>query len=216
MEDHEDHSGSRKLVGAALPSQKVSRAIRDACVAELTERGYRAMTMEAVARRAGVGKAALYRRFPGKQELTLATIREVTDVLGPDSVDGQDRAVPSAGSLRDDVRALVGSTERWLHDPRIFSDLIAEGQRDPEFLSLLRTTIARVRERPAARIAARARERGEPVSTDALDLAADLAVAGVFWRIAVSEAPMTETYLDEVTDLICAALTATSTSRTGA
>ncbi len=60
--------------------------------------------------------------------------------------------------------------------------------------------------RPAAELAARAQARGEPVSVERLVLALKMATAAVFWRIAVSEAPMGEACLDDLADLIRAAV----------
>jgi AcrR family transcriptional regulator len=52
----------------------VSRRILTATVELLVERGYSALTVDAVAERAAVGKPALYRRFSGKLELCVAAI----------------------------------------------------------------------------------------------------------------------------------------------
>lgn len=47
----------------------LERAITEAVVAELGERGYGALTFEGVATRAGTGKSALYRRWPDKMSM---------------------------------------------------------------------------------------------------------------------------------------------------
>jgi GNAT superfamily N-acetyltransferase len=51
--------------------QQVTDAIAEAAFAEVVETGYARMPMDAVARRAGVGKAALYRRWSSKQVIHL-------------------------------------------------------------------------------------------------------------------------------------------------
>ena len=53
----------------------LERVLLEAALAELIERGYSGTTMEGVAGRARTGKAALYRRWPGKRELVLAALR---------------------------------------------------------------------------------------------------------------------------------------------
>src|ERR1700684_675894 len=89
------HSGGRtRRRGAALEA-----ALLDAAGAELQDTGYQAMTMEAVADRAGTSRAVLYRRWPKRAELAVAALRRHQPLLsGP---------IPDTGSLRGDVVALV-------------------------------------------------------------------------------------------------------------
>lgn len=77
----------------------LENALLDAAWAELTERGYDDLTMDAVATRAGTSRAVLYRRWPNKQDLVVAMLAHhvKTDVV----------AAPDTGSLRGDVVALL-------------------------------------------------------------------------------------------------------------
>ena len=50
-------------------SPEADQAIVDAALVVFAEAGYEGLTIEAVAARAGVGKATVYRRYPGKAEL---------------------------------------------------------------------------------------------------------------------------------------------------
>jgi AcrR family transcriptional regulator len=77
----------------------LEEALLDAAWTELTERGYDDMTIDAVAVRAGTSRAVLYRRWPNKQELVLATLaHEVRkDVV----------VIPDTGCLRGDVIELL-------------------------------------------------------------------------------------------------------------
>ena len=67
---------SRQPAGAAVLRPEKTEAIIAAFFAELGEKGYAGLTMDRVAERAGVGKAALYRRWPSKQEMLI-------DLVGP-------------------------------------------------------------------------------------------------------------------------------------
>lgn len=77
--------------GAAVLDPRVARsrrAIIDAVAEELSEVGYGAMTIESVARRAGVGKATIYRHWDGKLDLIESLLDEfkegiVDDEEGP-------------------------------------------------------------------------------------------------------------------------------------
>lgn len=76
----------------------LEEAILDAARAELSEVGYDRLTMEGVASRAKTNKAVLYRRWPGKPELVLATLGQQLGAFHDSSED-----VPDTGSLRDDL-----------------------------------------------------------------------------------------------------------------
>ena len=54
----------------------------DAVVEILTEVGFRGLTIDAVAQRAGVGKASIYRRWPGKEQLVLDALTAEREQLG--------------------------------------------------------------------------------------------------------------------------------------
>jgi AcrR family transcriptional regulator len=91
------------LKSSAAPQRRRGRlleeALLDAAWAEITERGYDDMTIDAVAVRAGTSRAVLYRRWPNKQELVFAALAHEA---GKDVV-----TAPDTGSLRGDVIALL-------------------------------------------------------------------------------------------------------------
>src|SRR5919205_1595928 len=72
--------------------------IRAAILSLLAEVGYGALTMDAVAAEAGVGKATIYRRWRTKEDLVVDTIAEVNRAEMP---------VPDTGSLEGDLRAML-------------------------------------------------------------------------------------------------------------
>jgi AcrR family transcriptional regulator len=96
------------MTGAADDSARTTRrrgaeleaALLEAAWAELAEVGYPALTMEAVAARAGTGRAVLYRRWPSRTELALAALRHRQSQSG-------EFTVPDTGSVREDLLALL-------------------------------------------------------------------------------------------------------------
>jgi AcrR family transcriptional regulator len=76
---------------------ETATAILDAALAVFGEVGYEGMTIEAVAARAGVGKATIYRRWSSKDDLIIAAIHEV---LTSDEV-------PEMGDIRKTLIAIV-------------------------------------------------------------------------------------------------------------
>src|SRR3954469_17695240 len=72
----------------------------------LAERGFDGMTMDAVADRAGAGKATVYRRWPSKVQLTVDAVVCARGI--PMTIDD----VPDTGSLRSDLLAVRFGRQR--------------------------------------------------------------------------------------------------------
>ena len=88
-------AGGRRRRG---PSSRVRDAAIAATLAELAEHGYSALSLEKVARRAGVNKTTLYRRWGTREELVLEAMLERA---------GEHIPVPDTGSLRQDLLQLA-------------------------------------------------------------------------------------------------------------
>lgn len=190
--------------GAAVLQPGITAAINDAVLAELVERGYARLSMEGVAKRAGAGKSALYRRWHTKQDMVLAVLAGISVPMAD---------VPDTGTLRGDLRALVAAVAAWLTEPpfsRIIPDLVAEATRTPELAEAIATAVGEPRRALARRKLERAIARGElPADTD-MELAQDMMAAMVYWRMVVRQAPVEPDYLDRLTDTVLRALGATS------
>jgi len=108
------------------------RAIYAAVLDELAESGYRGLTMEAVAARAGTGKAPLYRRWHTKDDLILDTVRHGLPTGSTPAYSGDIRAdilgllrqlaAALSGPVGGAMRALLGETHRH---PALFDGLDA-------------------------------------------------------------------------------------------
>src|SRR5690242_9682664 len=69
----------RPPAGAAVLREEVTTAIRAAFFEEVAEVGYGRASIQGVARRAGVGKTAVYRRWASKSALVLDLVSMVGD-----------------------------------------------------------------------------------------------------------------------------------------
>jgi AcrR family transcriptional regulator len=97
-----DESPRPRARNPARFDRSLDRAILDAVLAGLADRGYDQMSMDDVASRAGVGKAAIYRRWPSKAAVVADAIAHWRRGIG--SVQP-----PHTGSLRGDIDALVAA-----------------------------------------------------------------------------------------------------------
>lgn len=107
-------------------------AVFQAAIAEITEVGLNRVTMDAIAHRAGTGKAALYRRWPNARALLVDVTTEVMAAMRlPTDT--------SSGSLRTDLVAIGSALAAFLNSPDgpILRELFAEASRDPALLAEL-------------------------------------------------------------------------------
>ncbi|ARF55570.1 TetR/AcrR family transcriptional regulator [Streptomyces gilvosporeus] len=196
-----DRVGARRTpAGAAVLREDKTAAIRAAVFEELATVGFARMSIEGIARRAGVGKTAVYRRWRSKLHLVLDVVSAVA-VAGLPS--------PDTGSLRGDVRLLLEVAARALRHPmasQIIPDLLAEAARSPELAEALRTALHDSQQSMAAAMVERAVERGEiPAGVDG-KLALDLLTGPLYWRLVVVRDDLPAGYLDALAQSVAAAL----------
>ncbi|MEV7243699.1 TetR/AcrR family transcriptional regulator [Streptomyces sp. NPDC093248] len=193
----------RAPAGAAVLREDVTEAIRAAVFEELAAVGYARMSIEGIARRAGVGKTAVYRRWRSKLHLVLDVVSALA-VLG--------LPVPDTGSLEGDLRLLYGITSRALRHPvasQIIPDLQAEAARSPEIAEALQKAVRDGQDSVASKIVAAAERRGEVRSGVDTDLALDLISGPLYWRSVVIRSPrLPKNYLDTLARATAAALAA--------
>jgi len=186
----------RAPTGAAVLRPDLTDSIVKAALDELAEKGYQGLSMDAVARRAGVGKSALYRRWPSKQEMAVSIIAQ----LGVPLVE-----VADTGSFRGDVRALLASILRWFEDHQlgpIFTDLLGVARTNVALGDALTEHLGDPRRQRGSVILDRAIERGEIPADIDRELVMDLLAAPVFWRLHARRQVVTPDYLDSVTDFL--------------
>ena len=109
-------------------NEAAGQAMLDAALEAVAEGGLDGVSCEDVAARAGVGKATLYRRWPGKEDLLIAAFASLKSPL-PE---------PAGESVRDDLIAMLGVMARDANDPkyaRQFALLHGEGARFPRLVA---------------------------------------------------------------------------------
>ncbi|MEV4253516.1 TetR/AcrR family transcriptional regulator [Spirillospora sp. NPDC049652] len=164
-------------------SEAARRAILDAAMGELQERGYAALTMQGIAARAGVGKQTVYRWWPSKAEVALEAMAEMAEEVV---------AVPDEGSLQADLDAFLAATFHQRGQRPALVGLMAQALLDPAFATQFRDRFLLVRRGVFGAILERAAARGEVAPDADLDLLMDV-VYGVLWyRLMLDHAPLDE------------------------
>jgi AcrR family transcriptional regulator len=159
---------------------------RDAVLLEATlgllaEGGYAGLTMEAVAARAGVGKATLYRRWPSKEQLVvdaLASLTEPPERLARAGV--RDQLVGLLEAVRRKQGSLAG---------QIFPRLVGEAMDNPELMTAYRTRVLEPRRRRLAKVLQEGVEQGLVRVDVDLDHAVDLLVGPMVYRNLIRNDP---------------------------
>jgi AcrR family transcriptional regulator len=165
-------------------SARAERAIHDATLQSLTEQGYEGMSIEAVAARAGVGKATIYRRYDGKDALVAAALR----TLNP----APEVELPDTGSVRGDFRLLIerfaATTFGTILGPmivRLLSAVITNPDLQPIFIE----NVIAPRQAAALAIIQRAVERGELRADLDIHRTLDMLVGAIIYRVLFGGTP---------------------------
>jgi AcrR family transcriptional regulator len=184
-------------------SERSRRAILTAATELMHEVGYRKLTIEAIAARAGVGKQTIYRWWPSKGAVVLdgflAAVNENPD----------DLSLPDTGDVAADLRGVVRAIVAELADPELSGTsraLMIEMQEDVELAdTMLERLLAPQLQAIADRL--RAGQLAGQVRAD-LDLAVavEIVVGPLYHRWLLRTAPLDEAYADTVTDLALRAL----------
>jgi AcrR family transcriptional regulator len=135
-------------------SEQAEQAIIDAALELFGERGVDGVCVEAVAARAGVGKATIYRRWSSKEELLIAALGSMKTPM-PD---------PDTGNVRDDLIELLSILARDVADPRFARQLAllhGEGEAYPRILARYSETVTEPRRQVIRTVLRRGIDRGE-------------------------------------------------------
>jgi AcrR family transcriptional regulator len=168
-----DHDTARR---AGRPrSEQADRAIIDAALAEFAESGPAGVCIEKVASRAGVGKATIYRRWPGKEDLLLAALAALDAPL-PE---------PKGESVKDDLIALLDVMRAEADDPRrlrLFGLLLGEGARYPRLFQRYVETVVEPRRDVVRGVLRRGVATGELREPIDIEASVDMLVGAVLTR----------------------------------
>src|SRR5437879_2368994 len=165
-------------------SARVRQAVLDAAFAELGEKGYGGLSIEAVALRSAVAKTTVYRRWPTRDEL-------VADAL--DSRSDRYEPVPDTGSLRGDLKEFCEGVRAKLtsnHGKAMLKSLVAAVDQSPEIIETVER-FWRERRDVGGQLIDRWIRRGilRP-ETDA-DLLVELILAPIYLRVLLPRGPLT-------------------------
>ncbi|MGY1636156.1 TetR/AcrR family transcriptional regulator [Geodermatophilus sp. SYSU D00742] len=169
--------------------------IRAAILRLLAEVGYAALTMDAVASEAGVGKATIYRRWRTKQDLVVDTIADMSRVM----------AVPAdTGTIEGDLRALMHQVARATSSAAgaAIRSLLPAMQHQPALVEAFRSGPLAVWRSAYAQMWARAEARGEVRPGLAQSVTAEATSALIVQRWLLTGEPVDDAYVERVLEVV--------------
>jgi AcrR family transcriptional regulator len=174
-------------------SETAKRAILAAAQRLLAEGGPGAVTMEAVAERAGVGKPTVYRWWPDRHAVAMAALMEV----GPSERATKPRESPLA-ALREQLRTIAKRFATNLG--RHVTSMIAASDTDSELSKAFRNHFVLARRSEGKALLERAIAEAEVRSDLDVEVALDLLYGALFFRLLMGHAPLDEAFMDRALD----------------
>jgi AcrR family transcriptional regulator len=168
------------------------RVITEAVLEAVFEQGLPGVTMEGIARRAGVAKTTIYRRWPNREAMIIEALSTISAAFEP----------PDTGDLRGDLKQMVGASVGsglvGLAGRGGMARLIIAAASDQRYWRIAMDPWSRL----VRQVLERGRERGEVRRDLNVELVVDLLTGAFVFPVLGQTRQMNEAYLEEVMDVI--------------
>jgi AcrR family transcriptional regulator len=196
-------TSGRRSVGRPR-DDRVDVAVRDAAQRVFLKHGWAKFTFESVANEAGVGKPALYRRWPSREALLIDCLRPIEAPL-----------VPDLGSFKEELRLLASEFLKWVLDTdgTLFFRILAESVANSDISQLLSNVYNQPRSRANREITIRGIQRGEVKPGTSPSMVAEMVSGAALFHYLYTPpegrrkiANQIDEYSDKMVDLVLAAV----------
>jgi AcrR family transcriptional regulator len=182
-------AGSKRRLDRSLDA-----AILEATLAGVAEQGYDRLSMDDIASRAGVGKAAIYRRWPSKAVVVADAIAHWRRRLGPVEP-------PNTGSLHGDIDALVATVpelnDAELNTIQVIIGVATAAMHNPVLAAALDDLVLAIPRQVVRAVLEHAVARGEIPAGRDLSLIPDVALGLNVLRV-ITGRPLDRVYIRRV------------------
>ena len=188
-------TGNAQAVVGRPREVRVDGAILAATLELVAEVGIHDFRMDDVAERAGVGKAAIYRRYRSKDELVTATVAALVSEI----------TVPDTGSTREDLLALMRGAVEVYGDPikaGVMPSLVGAMPQRPELARAIRDGFLARRRAALRAVLDRGVARGDLRADLDVELALDVLGGALFYRLLITGGPIDADLAEGVAELI--------------
>ncbi len=174
-------------------SEKAEHAIIQATLDLFAEHGAEGLCVEAIAAKAGVGKATVYRRWHGKEDLLLDALGSLKSPL----------PAPRGESVREDLIALLTVMSQDAADPRRtrqYTLLLGEGEKYPRLMARYAENFIEPRRNVIRSVLRRGIETGELRSDIDVEIAMHTLTGAAMARGKCDTVPRTRKFAERIVD----------------
>ncbi|KAA5837334.1 TetR/AcrR family transcriptional regulator [Saccharopolyspora hirsuta] len=166
-------------------------ALRQAAMEVLSQVGYRALTMDAVAAHARAGKATIYRRWDSKLDLVIDTCTQLVQRNIPE---------PDRGSIEADLGDFLRSFASFLTGPvgKAAQALVGELPHEPELAAAFRESFLLPQRDVLRRLIERGVRRGEIRADAPIDTVVEITGACLIYRLMLTDEPLDTGFVDRL------------------
>jgi AcrR family transcriptional regulator len=174
--------------------ERIDEEVVAAVLSVLRTGGYRAVTIDGIARQVGRARTSLYRRWPSKRRLVAYA---VMSALG-------ENPAADTGVLRDDLEAAVRTLLTAFAGPLgpALAGLVADMAQDVDLAEAIRQEVLAARRQSMREAFARARARGELRDDLDVELVLDMLTGPFYYRTLFGHAPITRRMTREIVDYV--------------
>jgi AcrR family transcriptional regulator len=186
---------------------RADRAILEATLELIAERGIHAFRTDDVAARAGVGKGAIYRRYSSKDALVTAAVATLVN---------EEIVVPDTGSTEGDLSVLMHEAVELYRGSlpgRLMPNLVSAMAQRQDLAAAVRDGFLANRRAGLAEVLRRGIERGDLRSDLDLELALDVLGGPLFYRLLITGGAIDNELADGVVELMLRGFAPTPSTR---
>jgi AcrR family transcriptional regulator len=160
----------------------------------LAEEGWSGFTMQGLADRAGVGKAAVYRRWKSREAVLTAAVEGMVSEIG----------LPDSGSVRGDLLELMHRAVALYRgvSGRLMPGLVSAMAEHEEVARAVRDAFLGPRRSALREVLQRGVERGELRPDVDRELALDFLGGPLFYRLLITGGPLDESLAEGTVDVM--------------
>ena len=184
---------SAKVIGRPRDS-RIDMEVVEAVLKALERSGYRAVSMDGIAKQVGRPRSSLYRRWSSKRHLVAyAVVSELGENPAADT-----------GTLRGDLLSAVRTLWRAFRGPlgHALAGLVADMAQDAALASIIRQRVLAPRRRSMCEAIERARARGEVRNDLDVELVLDMLTGPFYFRTLFGHASISRKNTEQIVDCL--------------
>jgi AcrR family transcriptional regulator len=172
-------------------SQSADQDILEAALYLVSERGYRAVSVDQIAAHAGVGKMSVYRRWPDKASLVMDALLEL---IGPET------DFPAAATALESLKKQLHLQVKFFRGKhgKLIRSLVAEAQSNDDLAKAFRQRWLAPRRAGVSAVFKKALEKGELRADSDIELLIDMLYGPIYYRLLLGTGSLSSAFVEQL------------------